>query len=136
MLNKAILIGRLTAEPELKTTPSGIYLCNFTLAVDRRFIKDAEKKTDFIRIVVWRERAEFVSRNFGKGDPMGVEGSIQTRDYEDKTGAKRTAVEVVADNVFFVSSKRQNNEPQAYMPPTHNPGKDFEETEADNDLPF
>ena len=106
MFNKAILIGRLTADPELKQTPNGISVCSFSIAVDRRFSgRDSERKTDFLNITSWRQQAEFVCRYFHKGDVIGVEGSIQTRNYEDKNGNKRTAVEVVADRAFFVDSK-------------------------------
>ena len=106
MFNKAILIGRLTADPELKQTQSGISVCSFSIAVDRRFSgRDSERKTDFINITSWRQQAEFVCRYFHKGDVIGIEGSIQTRNYEDKNGSKRTAVEVVTDNVFFTGSK-------------------------------
>ena len=149
MFNKAILIGRLTADPELKQTTSGIYLVNFRIAVDRRFkSQDGERKADFITIVCWRQQAEFVAKYFHKGDPIGVEGSIQTRDYEDRQGNKRNAVEVVADNVFFVSGKSGGAAPamQAAVPATPAPAapvayssgavSDFEEVETDNDLPF
>lgn len=102
MYNKAILIGRLCSEPEMRTTPTGINVATFRIAVDR-FGK--EKKADFINIVCWRNNAEFVSRYFSKGKAIGVEGSIQTRDYTDKEGNKRYAVEVVADRLFFVGDK-------------------------------
>ena len=146
MFNKAILIGRLTAEPELKQTPSGVYLVNFQIAVDRRFrSKDGERQADFITIVCWRQQAEFVTKYFHKGDPIGIEGSIQTRNYEDRQGNKRTAVEVVADNVFFVGGRGSGsaapapvqNTPAA-APEAYSSGaaSDFEEVEIDNDLPF
>lgn len=139
MYNKAILIGRLTATPELKRTQAGTSVTSFTLAVDRRFSgKDGDRKADFINCTAWRGTAEFICKHFGKGDPLGVEGSIQTRSYEDKNGNKRTAVEVVAENVFFVGSKksdaREPEEPEASMPPK---GKDdFEEVKSGDDLPF
>ena len=110
MFNKAILIGRLTADPELKQTQSGISVCSFSIAVDRRFSgRDSERKTDFINITSWRQQAEFVCRYFHKGDVIGVEGSIQTRNYEDKNGNKRTATEIVTDNVFFTGAKSSNS---------------------------
>ena len=151
MFNKAILIGRLTADPELKQTPNGTYLVNFQIAVDRRFKgPDGERKADFITIVAWRERAEFVCKYFHKGEPIGIEGSIQTRNYEDRNGNKRTAVEVVADNAFFVGGKSSNSgggyAAQSVAPATPAPAapvaysngaaSDFEEVEIDNDLPF
>lgn len=150
MFNKAILIGRLTADPELKQTTSGIYLVNFRIAVDRRFkSQDGERKADFIDIVCWRQQAEFVTKYFHKGDAIGIEGSIQTRNYEDRQGNKRTAVEVVADNVFFVGSKSSSAgaapmaqpaipAPAPAAPVAYSSGaaSDFEEVETDNDLPF
>ena len=109
MFNRAILIGRLTADPELKQTQSGISVCSFSIAVDRRFSgRDSERKTDFINITSWRQQAEFVCRYFHKGDVIGVEGSIQTRNYEDKNGNKRTATEIVTDNVFFTGARSSN----------------------------
>lgn len=131
MYNKAILIGRLTGDPELKTTPSGVSVCSFSLAVDRRFRdKNGERQADFINIVCWRQQAEFVARYFHKGDPIGVDGSIQARKYEDRNGNNRTAVEVVADQVFFTGGKTQRHEPTAPEP------EDFEEVEDAGDIPF
>lgn len=131
MYNRAILIGRLTADPELKTTPNGVNVCSFRLAVDRPYKKDGERKADFITMVAWRQQAEFVCRYFGKGKPIGVEGSIQTREYTDKDGNKRVAVEVVADRVFFVESKGRNDES---APPSGQ--DDYTVLDDDNDLPF
>ena len=105
MLNRAILMGRLVADPELRQTPNGVSVCSFRIAVDRNYSRDRERQTDFIDIVAWRQTAEFVSRYFTKGKMIIIEGSIQTRNYEDKNGNKRTAVEVVADNVQFGESK-------------------------------
>lgn len=105
MLNRAILMGRLVADPELRQTPNGVAVCSFTIAIDRSFSRDRERQTDFIDVVAWRQTAEFVSRYFSKGKMIIVEGSIQTRSYEDKSGNKRKAVEVVADNVQFGESK-------------------------------
>jgi single-strand DNA-binding protein len=106
MFNLVVLTGRLTADPELKTTPNGISVCSFSIAVDRAYKKGEEKQTDFINIVAWRQTAEFVSKYFGKGNLIGIEGSIQTRRYQDKDGNNRTAFEVVANNVQFVESKK------------------------------
>lgn len=106
MLNCAILMGRLTADPELRQTPNGISVVTFTLAVNRNFgAKGAERQTDFIDIVAWRSTAEFVSRYFRKGQLVAVEGSIQTRTYQDKQGNNRKAFEVVANQVHFAESK-------------------------------
>ena len=106
MLNRAILMGRLVADPELRQTPNGVSVVSFRIAVDRNYSsRSGDRQTDFIDIVAWRQTAEFVSRYFSKGKMIIVEGSIQTRNYEDKNGNKRTAVEVVADNVQFGESK-------------------------------
>ena len=102
MLNTAILMGRLTADPELRHTPSDVAVTSFTLAVDRSYVKSgADRQVDFIDIVAWRSTAEFVCRYFHKGQLVAVQGSIQTRSYTDKEGNKRKAFEVVADNVHF-----------------------------------
>lgn len=108
MLNKAILMGRLTADPELRHTQSNIPVTSFTLAVDRSFGK--EKQTDFLDIVAWRNTAEFVSKWFSKGMLVAVSGRMQTRIWEDKQGNKRKTTEVVADEVFFAEGKRGQEE--------------------------
>ena len=108
MLNKIFLQGRLVADPEMRHTPSGVAVTSFRLAVDRDF-KDretGEKKADFINIVALRSTAEFVSRYFNKGRMAVVDGRLQMRDYTDRDGNKRTAAEVVADNVYFGDSRR------------------------------
>ena len=110
MLNKAFLMGRLTADPELRHTQSGIAVASFRLAVDRDF-KDkdtGERKADFINIVAWRSTAEFVSRYFAKGRMAVVAGRLQVRDYLDNSGNKRYVTEVVADNVYFGDSKKDD----------------------------
>lgn len=109
MFNLVVLTGRLTADPELKTTTNGTSVCSFCIAVDRRYNSGEEKQTDFINIVSWRGTAEFVSKHFKKGDLIGIEGSIQTRKYTDKNGENRTAFEVIANNVQFVGGKKQEN---------------------------
>lgn len=109
MLNSAILIGRLVNDPELRTTPNNVSVTSFRIAVDRNYQKQGEERqADFIDIVAWRQTADFVTRYFRKGSMIAVQGSIQTRSYEDKQGNKRTAVEVVADNVSFCGSKAEN----------------------------
>lgn len=135
MYNKVILVGRMTHQPELRTTASGKYVTSFTLAVDR-YVKGGEKKADFITIVAWEKRAETICRFFFKGSQIGVDGSIQTRNYEDKNGNKRTAVEVLMENFFFVDSLKKEpiddtpvNEPPVTV-------EDFEEAEDEADLPF
>ena len=105
-LNKVILAGRLTAAPELKQTPNGISVLAFSLAVDRRFVKQGEERqTDFIDCVAWRQTAEFISRYFGKGDPLCITGTLQKRSYDAKDGTKRYVTEVIANEADFVESK-------------------------------
>ena len=105
MLNRVILMGRLTADPELRKTASDLSVTSFTLAVDRNYGKGADRQTDFINCVAWRQTAEFISRYFSKGRLMAVEGSLQVRDYVDKNENKRQAVEVLVDQAFFADSK-------------------------------
>lgn len=109
MFNLVVLTGRLTGQPELKTTSNGISVCSFSIAVDRAYKKGEEKQTDFLNVVAWRERGEFVSKWFTKGNLIGIEGSIQTRKYTDKDGNNRTAFEIVANNVHFVESKKSTD---------------------------
>ena len=105
MLNRVILMGRLTADPELRKTASDLSVTSFTLAVDRNYGKGADRQTDFINCVAWRQTAEFISRYFTKGRLMAVEGSLQVRNYVDKNENKRQAVEVLVDQAFFADSK-------------------------------
>lgn len=110
MYNKVILMGRLTRDPELKTTPNGISVATFSIAVDRRFAKSGEeRKTDFFNIVAWRQQAEFVSKFFYKGRSILVEGEIQNRSYVDKDGVTRYITEVIADNVSFTGEPKGSN---------------------------
>ena len=107
MLNRVILMGRLVADPELKTTASGISVTSFRIAVDRSYVKSGEeRKADFFDIVCWRQTAEFVCRYFGKGSLIAVEGQLQSRTYQAKDGTNRYVVEVVADNVSFTGERR------------------------------
>ena len=106
MLNKVILMGRLTRDPELRSTPQGVSTCSFSLAVDRNFVRQGEeRKADFINCVAWRQTAEFMSKYFKKGSLMAIEGSIQTRSWEDD-GKTQYATEVVVGQVYFAESKR------------------------------
>lgn len=130
MYNRATLIGRMTADPELKQTNSGKSVSSFRIAVNRQ--RDREK-VDFLDIVTWGKTAEFVNQWFHKGDPIGVEGPVQTRNYEDKNGNKRTSVEIVATGVFFVGSKSTG---KAEEKPAESEQGGFEEVPDDNDLPF
>ena len=107
MLNKVILMGRLTADPELRSTTGGVDVANFTLAVDRSYAKaGTERETDFLDCVAWRGTAEFISRYFKKGMQVAVSGRIQTRKWKDQNDQKRVSVEIVVDEAFFADSKR------------------------------
>ena len=109
MLNHIVLMGRLTRDPELRRTGSGVAVASFTLAVDRDYaVQGAEKETDFVDIVAWRNTAEFVSKYFTKGRMAVVSGRLQIRNWQDKEGNKRRSAEVVADNVYFGDSKRDS----------------------------
>ena len=140
MFNLVVLTGRLTADPELKTTQSGIPVTTFSIAVNRNYRAGEEQQTDFINIVAWRQRAEFITKYFKKGSMIGIEGSIQTRKYQDKNGNNRTIFEVVVNNAQFVESKREGgpssavNEPASY---SNADASDFTEIGGmDDDLPF
>lgn len=109
MLNRIILMGRLTHDPELRRTQSDTPVCSFSLAVDRDYKRDGEKETDFIDIVAWRSTADFVSKYFTKGRMAVVEGRLQIRDWTDKEGGKRRSAEVIADNVYFGDSKPKDS---------------------------
>lgn len=144
-LNKVILMGHITADPELKQTQSGVSVCSFSIGVNRRYSKDQEQQgVDFINIVAWRQQAEFVTRYFKKGSSIIVCGSIQTRNWTDNNGQKRYATEVVADEVSFGSSvgkatEAKNEVPtQPYMPAAYSTqsSQDFEEIPGDETLPF
>lgn len=120
MLNRVILMGRLVADPELKTTPSGVSVTSFRIAVDRSYVKQGEdRKADFIDIVCWRQTAEFVCRYFGKGSLIAVEGQLQSRKYQAKDGSNRYVVEVVAENVSFTGERKDRGEstPPNVAPP-------------------
>lgn len=108
MLNRIVIIGRLTRDPEMRQTPSGTAVCTFTLAVDRSFKSaNGERETDFIPVVAWRQLGENCAQYLAKGKLAAVDGRLQLRRYEDKDGSKRTAAEVVADNVRFLSPKSE-----------------------------
>ncbi len=139
MLNSVCLMGRLVADPELRQTPSGVSVCSFRIAVDRTYQpKGQEKQTDFINIVTWRSTAEFVSRYFRKGQLVAVQGSIQTSQYTDRDGNKRTAFDVVADNVFFAEKKAESGETKQVAGYDQSPDiqGDFEEIVGNDELPF
>lgn len=146
MLNVVALMGRLCGDPELRITPNGVSVTTFTLAVDRSYVKSgADRQADFIDIVAWRSTAEFACKYFRKGQLIAVQGSIQTRSYQDKDGNKRKAFEIVADNVHFAESKRDGDshgsraQAASYRPDvsyTSGNTGDFEEIPSDDDLPF
>lgn len=141
MFNLVVLTGRLTADPELKTTQSGISVTSFSVAVNRPYRTGEEQQTDFINVVAWRKMAEFIAKYFKKGNMIGIEGSIQTRKYTDKNGNNRTAFEVVVNNAQFVESKRDSAASQGGEQPASfsNAGADdFSDLSdvSDDDLPF
>ena len=144
-LNHIDIMGRLTHDPELRRTNSGVAVTSFRLAVDRDFASNGEKETDFIECVAWKNTAEFVSKYFAKGRMAVVSGRLQIRKWTDKEGNKRNTAEVVADNVYFADSKRESSDngygasPNGYtMPPSGvKPAADFAMLEGDDSqLPF
>jgi len=139
MINRVVLMGRLVANPELKTTSSGIETTTFRIAVDRSYVKQGEeRKADFIDIVCWRQTAAFVCRYFGKGNMIAVEGQLQTRTYQAKDGTNRYVVEVLADNVTFTGERRSDNAgnsaPAAAAPQTPTPTATIDELDGDLDF--
>lgn len=136
--NKVILGGRLTSDPELKTTPNGVSVATFSVAVNRKAKSDTEVKADFINCVAWRGTAEFISKYFHKGNSICVVGSIQTRNWIDNNNQKRYATEVSVDEVTFVDSKNDGSSAPAptYNPTAHSDTTQFEELAGDEDLPF
>lgn len=148
-LNEVVLAGRLTADPELKQTQSGVPVCSFTLAINRRYQSknadgtQAEPQSDFINCVAWRSQAEFVCRYFRKGSSLCVTGAIQTRSWTDQNGQKRYATEVVIDDAMFVDSKNDAQgtgtatADQSFAPSFNAPQEpNFEQIDPDSDLPF
>ncbi len=138
MLNVVVLTGRLTYDPELKTTPSGVSVCRFSIAVQRNYAsKGSERVTDFFDVVVWRQTAEFVCKYFKKGSLISLDGTIQTGSYE-KDGIKRKTFEIVANNVYFAESKSPANENRESISSIDNLGENnnFEKSYDDDMLPF
>ena len=158
MLNVVAIMGRLVADPELRTTQQGTNVCSFRIACDRNFARQGEQRqADFIDIVAWRQQADFVCKYFQKGSLIAIEGSLQTRQYQDKNGNNRTAIEIVANNVNFAAPKSANAAPmgdagygapmaapaarpavQANPAPSYSAGSndDFALIEDEGDLPF
>lgn len=142
-INKVILGGRLTNDVELKQTPAGVSVAQFSLAVNRSYSKDGQQQTDFINCTAWRQTAEFISRYFRKGSSLCIVGNIQTRSWQDQNGQKRYATDVIVDEALFVDSKNESQSagaasPNSYIPNAYTtpPSKDFEAVSADDDLPF
>lgn len=146
MLNRIVLLGRLTADPETKQTPNGVSVATFTIAVDRSFTaKGQEKQTDFIPVVAWRATADFIGKYFQKGSLIAIDGSLQTRKFTDKQGNNRTAFEVIVDQVSFAGSKQEGGQaapqqrPVAQQPQRSNSFDvdfgDFDEIDGEG-LPF
>lgn len=131
MLNKAIIMGRLTDNPDVRNTQSGIAVASFTLAVERAYRSGADRVTDFLNVVAWRGTAEFVAKYFAKGQLVAVEGSIQVRSYTDKDGNNRRVWEIVADQVHFAEGKREQS-PDI----SKESGSDEFSEIGDDDLPF
>ena len=141
MLNKIIIMGRLTIDPELRRTGSGTAVTSFSLACDRDFkSQSGDKETDFIEVVAWKNTAEFVSKYFSKGRMAVVDGRLQIRDWTDKAGNKRTTAEVVADNVYFADSKRSesnDNQKENFNALSGRLSDDFVPiSEEDGEIPF
>lgn len=136
MINSVVIMGRLTADPELKTTNSGLSVTRFTVAVDRQYQKDKEKKADFINVVAWRQTAEFVSRYFSKGSMIAVDGRIQTDKYKDKNGNSRTSFQIVADSVSFCGSKKESGGTYTDINVKRQDKMDDFDPDSDDDLPF
>ncbi len=140
MLNKIVIMGRCTKDPELRTTQSGTSVCTVNVAVDRDYARDgASDKTDFFTVVAWRQTGEFLSKYFNRGSQIVVVGAMQSRKWEDKNGNKRTDWEINAEHIYFGGSKKDND--NSYQSPTGNPNvsaADFEDLEDDagGELPF
>ncbi len=143
-MNTICLLGRLTADPELKTTQNGTSVTSFAVAVDRRFTPQGqERQADFINCVAWRQTAEFVTKYFHKGQRIALQGSLQARQYTDREGGKRTAYEVVVEGAYFAESKgaagNAPDKPQSQRPAAPDVSAlpdDFEEITGDDELPF
>ena len=144
-LNKVVLAGRLTNDPELKQTPSGVSVLSFTLAVNRRYASKNEQgenqtQADFITVVAWRNTADFIARYFKKGSAICITGSIQTRSWQDQQGQRRYATDIVADEAMFVDSRSESGMSDGYQTPSFSSAgsvtPSFEEHNTDDDLPF
>lgn len=143
-LNKVILCGRLTADPELKQTQSGISMCSFSIAINRRFAKEGEQQqTDFIRCKAWKQTAEFISRYFRKGSSICVVGEIQTSSWTDQSGNKSYSTDILVNEAMFVDSKNETQGAEGASPTNYTTEgnktpqpANFQPLSADDDLPF
>lgn len=130
-MNIVAIMGRLVADPELRTTTGGVNMARFRIACDRSFARQGEQRqTDFLDVVAWRNTADFVCKYFSKGSLIALQGRLQTRQYQDKNGNNRTAVEIVAEQVSFTGEKAKS------APAAPDPDDDFREVDDDGDLPF
>jgi single-strand DNA-binding protein len=137
MLNRVVLIGRLTKEPDLRYTPNGVAVARFTLAVDRRVSKDREREADFIDIVVWQKLAETCANYLGKGRLVAVDGRLQIRSYDDSQGIRRKASEVIAENVRFLDrAKEGQGQGQGQVSTGDSPSFGSEIEFNEDDIPF
>lgn len=139
MINMVALMGRLTFEPEVRTTPSGVSVMRFQIACDRKYQRSGQdRQADFIDCVAWRQTAEFISRYFHKGSMIAVEGMLQTSSYTDKNGNQRKQVEVLANNVSFCGSKSESGAAGSQANPNYSSAdnSDFDGIPDDDDLPF
>ena len=139
-INKVIILGNISTEIELKQTQSGLSVCSINVVVYRISKETNEKKADFFSVVAWREKAEFVSRNFTKGQAIAVVGRLENREWTDKQNNKRISTEIIADEISFAGSKESSTEaksqPQTHMPSAYTSQPQFEEVPNDGDLPF
>lgn len=150
MLNVVAIMGRLVADPELKTTPAGINVCTFRIACDRSFVQQGQQRqADFIDVVAWRHNADFLCKHFAKGSMVAVQGRLQTRQYQDRNGNNRTAVEVVAESLSFAGSSKKPggqavddggeappSSPETTSAYSQGSAEDFEVIDDSDDLPF
>ena len=130
MLNTVQLMGRLTADPELKTTPNGVSACTVSLAVEQNYVKNGQRGVDFITVVMWRKTAEFAAKNFHKGQLICLSGSLQSRSYKAKDGTNRQVLEVVADQLYFTGDKRTATPAQQYAPQQATPAQQYASQQA------
>ena len=133
MLNSIVLMGRLTADPEVKTTSNGTPVCSFSIAVDRDYSGSEEKKTDFINITTWRHTAEFISKYFKKGNMIALQGSLQSQKWEDKEGNSRLSWSVQASQVWFAGAKKTSSNSDKEL---NDVPDDLIDSDDDDDLPF